>query len=171
MYCHLPHNANPAGSGLAPLWARSLRSITGASVYSSTRLSGGNLDTTKISLLCLSCHDGGASLGTLWTAAVISWNPTRAISGRTQVGPTLTNDHPVGFAYPLTGTSASDSGLASRFTITGRGYTLYNGNIECASCHEVHIWSATTTDASYKFKRTVTGAPNNDFCLGCHDQK
>ena len=157
VYCHMVHNANPNSGGVAPLWSRTIRT-TGYTVYTSTRLSGGvvNSATPTISLLCLSCHDGGGgTLGTLWTGTALSFNPTRSISGRTLVGPSLTNDHPVGYTYPATGTSTAESGLATRSTATGRGYTLYGATftIECASCHEPHLWSAVTTDANYKFKR------------------
>ncbi len=171
-YCHLPHNANPVGSAAgAPLWARSLRT-TGIVVYSSTRLPSStfNLDNNRTSLLCLSCHDGQATLGTLWTGVVLSFNPLRTIAARTLIGPTLTNDHPVGMAYPPGGTNQSSSGLATLAAATAAGYTFYGASnfIECASCHEPHIWSATSTDFSYKFKRQVTAT---DFCAGCHSQK
>jgi cytochrome c2 len=172
VYCHMVHNANAAGSGTAPLWARSIRT-TGIIPYSSSRLTtAGNLTTTNVSLLCLSCHDGGAGLGTLWTGTTLTVVAGRTIAGRTQVGPDLRTEHPVGFTYPLNGTAAADSGLATRFAATTRGYVLYGTTfmLECASCHEPHLWSNVATDPTYKFKRQLTGGVT-DFCLGCHDGK
>ncbi len=123
-FCHTPHQANPS----APvLWNRSLKTSSNFTLYASVQHPGiqaaQNLDTTKYSLLCLSCHDGSTAVNTVInkqgdTFTSLSFydqigdvtNPVDPIysmniggldaSGAPLPGnPSLRNDHPVGFAY------------------------------------------------------------------------
>ena len=144
-FCHTPHQANPT----APvLWNRSLRTSSNFTLYSSSLHPGlqaaQNLDTTKYSLLCLSCHDGSTAINTVVNKqgdsfASLSFydqigdvtNPidpiyNMNIGGFDAAGaplpgnPSLRNDHPVGFAYTaaLVTQDRQDTGYATDQLVT-----------------------------------------------------
>ncbi len=147
--CHIPHNANTDVQD-SPLWNHEL-SVATYNVYSSSTLNSFPGQPSGKSKLCLSCHDGTVALENH------SGNTggTRYI-GVGNVGTNLMDDHPISFIY--------DADLASRdgqlndptSTITSLGGTiaedlLDNGrNLECSSCHDVHV------------------ARNTQGCSGCH---
>ncbi len=169
-YCHTPHHSNPNVTQ-APIWARTLgTTITAYGKFSPS------LSTTNMSLLCMSCHDGVTGLGTMWNGSLTYNSTGRAIDTVTDtgsnLGTSLGNDHPVGITYDTTITSA---GLVSQATAISAGFRFFDstgaesatGRMECGTCHDPHVYSSVTSDANYKFKRTVTG----DFCAACHANK
>lgn len=175
-YCHTPHHANPAVTQ-APIWARTL-----VSTYTPYQKYTANLATTNMSLLCMSCHDGVTNLGTVYVtggSTTIAYNTSRVIDSvaatGSNLGTTLADDHPVGVLYD--NAAPNLAGLVASTVATARGFVLFyaNGqgggtNMECGSCHDPHNYSSVTTDASYRFKRTVTGTVT-DFCAACHELK
>jgi hypothetical protein len=169
-FCHIPHRANPVGNGLAPIWARTIASA-GLTAYTSARFTA-NLDSTRRSLLCMSCHDGVTTLNALWTGATLPLGAGVALDANTNFGQDLRDDHPVGVVYPSAGTGATTSGLIARATATGYGFVLYGtgaDTLECGSCHEPHTHSTDPSNANYKFKRTQNSP--RDFCSSCHSTK
>lgn len=185
LYCHTPHHANKSLSDInAPLWNRAIDRTTVFTTYSSATMVGspGNPNLT-ISTLCLGCHDGttarvttnGYSFST--KHSVINGpgfpapsryfgNCTSCHSGggrgpaksTMKLGPDLSNDHPIAVNYP--------SGLGSRFHTppdAQKGWTdarLYNGNVECPSCHRVHDPSIPPF-----LRKSNAGS---QLCLTCH---
>lgn len=137
---------------------------------------GGKHDLTKLggSLnLCDYCHGRSAAP----SRGVAQWSRTdNDVSFRPYSGPTmdatmiqpgdesrlclschdLSDDHPVGVA------TAIDSGeIKYRSVIEAAGVTLYDGKVECSSCHDVHGRSG--------FKRFLRVGPKL-LCLSCHNK-
>ena len=100
------------------------------------------------SLTCLGCHDGQTALDSFGGAS-----GSTVMTGRAVVGRDLSNDHPAGVAYP-TGDSRYKSAA-----IAGRDVRLFNGKVECASCHDAH------NDSYGNFLRIDT----RRLCQICHD--
>ena len=155
--CHTPHNG--ATGVEAPLWNHALTAAN-FTMYTST-----TLDATMptdgpmpdgISKLCLSCHDG--------VTGVLDYGGTtgsQPMGGDSALGTDLTNDHPVSFVY--------DSALATAdgelFDPTGTpavAELLFGGQVECASCHDVH------DNTNSPFLRMSNA--NSALCLTCHDK-
>lgn len=163
--CHTPHGA--ASVANAPLWNHALTTAT-YTVYSSPTLNAGSPAGTlgqpsASTKLCLSCHDntvavgGGILIGTLGTPV-----------GYANLGIDLSNDHPVSFTYDAA-LVALDGGLKPVTSPSGIGSgtiastMLFNGQMECASCHDVHN--------GYGFPNLLVKSNNaSALCLTCHNK-
>lgn len=148
--CHTPHNAN--GSAGAPLWNHTVTSAT-FTLYSSPTLNATMGQPVGVSKLCLSCHDG--------TVAMDSFpggSNSHTMTGDAMLGTNLSNDHPISFDYNAA-LVALDPGLKDPATT---GLPLYNGKLECATCHDVHN---NTLDPF--LRSTVVGSA---LCLKCHNK-
>ncbi|NOY94794.1 MAG: cytochrome c3 family protein [Chlorobi bacterium] len=160
--CHTPHNANGAVTG-APLWNHQ---VTGATFtpYSSTTLDATVGQPAGNSKLCLSCHDGTVAVENYGNVT----NGAEFLSGSELIGTDLSNDHPISFSYDAT-LASTDGGLYDPTTQTsGLGGTigddmLFAGQLECASCHDVH------NGAGYSnfLRKSNSGSA---LCLTCHNK-
>jgi predicted CXXCH cytochrome family protein len=138
-----------------------------------------------VSLLCLSCHDGSVGVneyGNFYTTNSTGSNPNMSLKGNgtgTRIansakiiggaaagGTTadLSNHHPIGFNYAAV--AAIDDEIADPSTMMNTYYTidqlLWNGKMECTTCHDVH----NTKNEGLKF---VWKSDNKSaFCLTCH---
>lgn len=166
--CHTPHNAYPptgTGAQLVPLWNHTSSATTGYTMYSSPT---GTLDGTmatapgSVSLACLSCHDG--------TVALDSFGGVTGgtnITGSTLLSKDLSNDHPISFSYQssITGGDTELKATTELSGLPGGGSIaddlLFTGNMECASCHDVHN---TPGIAGLLVKANTASA----LCLTCH---
>jgi len=130
--CHVSHNA-ATGVSDAPLWSHELTN-TVFTLYNNGTLDATPSQPTGVSLLCLSCHDGTVALDSFGGAT-----GTTLIGGGANFGSDLSNDHPIAIPYGLD-TSLVDSGQPSGITggSTIAADMLFSGNVECASCHDVH---------------------------------
>lgn len=164
VYCHTPHGANSAGG---PLWNKNFTtSATSYTVYSSDTLDTSPSAPGSVSLLCLNCHDGATGVSSVRNAPNSGWtdiNPTiprgLMVDGNFKwgqcgtchkgegnyghngspkyLGTDLSDDHPIGIGFP-------DPGQDAGFNLPGdltKGWSdlpLFNGKIECATCHDVH---------------------------------
>ncbi len=151
--CHTPHNAN---SNSRPLWNHAASSAT-YSMYDSTfsssidmpvNNSGGN--PTGISAACLSCHDGTLAIAT-------NLNP---MTGSENLGTDLTNDHPINIEY-LPNLDPGEFNPAT--DVSTAGLELYNGQVECATCHDVHDKGPQGSGALLRIDNT-----NSAMCTTCH---
>ena len=148
--CHTPHNANLSVTA-APLWNHQLTSST-FQTYTSVTLNATVGQPNQSSKLCLSCHDGTVAMDNYGT---ITSGTDYMSSGRWNLGTDLTHQHPISFDYN-TDLANADGELYDPSTRTsGLGGTvdqdlLFNGKLECASCHDVHV------------------GRNNSGCTGCH---
>ncbi len=100
------------------------------------------------SLMCLGCHDGQTALDSFGgvTGSIV-------LTGAKVVGRDLSNDHPVGVAYP-----SGDSRYKNQGSVEST-LPLYDGKIECGSCHDAH------DNTSGNFLRIST----RQLCQTCHD--
>jgi predicted CXXCH cytochrome family protein len=172
--CHTPHNADTTVTD-APLWNHKLSTAT-YDLYDSSPTFDGVATITQpdgSSKLCLSCHDGTVALDAFGTRPD-DGQPT--ISGRANLGTDLSNDHPISFTYDAALVNV-DRGLhypLSTYVTIGSGddtrtgtidaLLLYDGKLQCASCHDVHNKFA----VDYKLLKVSTDA--SEICLVCHDK-
>lgn len=172
--CHTPHNAEVIVG--APLWNHAT-STAQHTLYNSPTFDGSATigQPGGVSILCLSCHDG--------TVAIDSFGDTTGsnyMSGDNTTGPNLTadlsNDHPISFTYD-TALSVLDPGLfdpSTKQVTIGEGdkvktesidvVMLFDGQVQCASCHDVH--NGFTQDQPL-LRVTKAGSA---LCLVCHDK-
>ncbi|HPD13366.1 MAG TPA: cytochrome c3 family protein [Planctomycetota bacterium] len=162
--CHTPHNADTTVTA-APLWNHQTTTATYILYSSST------LDATPTqpdhygSKLCLSCHDGTVALDSFGGATGSTF-----ITGNAHIGTDLRGTHPIGIVYD-SALAAADKGLfdpSSKTTALGGSITrdlLFNtGNLECASCHDVH--NSQNTGGNL-LRITSDGSA---LCLTCHNK-
>ena len=134
--------------------------------------SRGNSTVGASSLLCLSCHDG--------TIAVNQYghNPQDPKSQSTTSGTLgriapqymigkdgyLNNHHPIGFDYDTVAGADLEIYTSSAGTFGSKPIAgfLYNGKMECATCHAVH-----NTGNSGEKLLYVSDTSSN-LCLSCH---
>lgn len=173
--CHTPHNANTAAPNL-PLWNRSLSTAT-YTVYSSATLDALPGQPSGVSKLCLSCHDG--------TIAVDSFGGQTGnrYADFGNLGADLSRHHPISFTYN-SALAASDGGLRDPSSqASGLGGTiavdlLEDGQLQCSSCHDVHVsrnsggCAGCHTGSGHSFvTKSLSLRKSNDrsaLCLTCH---
>lgn len=197
LFCHTPH-MTVAKSENIPLWNHKLGSYAGNyGTYTSGSFNGGSTihdvggvaspATATVTNLCLSCHDGTTAVNSLYNASNLSGNINPSITSgglgdgklapgwSSNLGTDLTNDHPVNFTYMTSYNEEEASGSNSLFhpgdnAGTGLGGpVLFNGTVQCASCHNPHIdYSASGNTAQTPFLRVaITGST---LCLKCHNK-
>ncbi len=180
--CHTPHGGNTTVAD-APLWNHTLTTAT-YTLYSSGTLNGGPLaQPSGVSKLCLSCHDGTVAIdsfgGGAGTAGVMTGS--KAVGAAAQGS--LANDHPIGFTFD-TALATADGALfdpSTKSVVVGSGGTktktgtvanlmLFNGKLECASCHDVHnnFTAANGTGVGAPLLRVSKAG--SSICLTCHNK-
>lgn len=127
---------------------------------------------SSVSLSCLSCHDGVTALDAFGGNAG-TWNIANAPDGyrpSSSLGTDLSSDHPISIDY-TTSIALDDKGLYDPKTApsglpAGGSISkdmLYNGRVECSSCHDVH----NKMGISRMLKKDNAGSA---LCLTCHDK-
>ncbi|KXS44341.1 MAG: cytochrome C family protein [Candidatus Frackibacter sp. T328-2] len=162
VFCHTPHNSNPA----KPLWNHTLSGQTYNSYNSST------LDTNSSSMtslsgtttkLCLSCHDGTIALGDLANMNIsvsdssgskLDADESLANTASTNLGTDLSDDHPVLFK------PEGDFEVNTK----ADGVKLYDdvGYLQCTSCHNPH----NNTYDNFLVRDNTDSA----LCTTCHEK-
>ena len=165
VYCHTPHGA--LTGGFAALWNRNNGSDP-TGFYNSSTMQGTTSNAgilTSDAKLCLSCHDGASLTGALRNppnsgGAV----PLVQVGATANLGPDMTNDHPVGFSYQSAITNG-DTELVAAATVATNGlkinYGASNNEMWCSSCHDVH---GGVVGTPFLAKSNVGSA----LCLTCH---
>ena len=166
--CHTPHNADATVTD-APLWNHNLSTQTYA-LYDSPTLDATTSQPTGTSLLCLSCHDGTVAYDNSAGGTTMSGN---SAVGRGTLG--LSDDHPISFDYnaalvsadgalhPVTRTVTTGAGADTR-TGTINDVMLIAGQVQCATCHDVHN---KFTDGPNLLRISNAGS---GLCLTCHNK-
>jgi len=164
--CHTPHHA---ASQLVPLWDHDT-TVSSFSLYDSDTLDAAVGQPTGPSKACLSCHDGTVALNAFGGAAGSDFIG----AGPANLGTDLTDDHPVSFVYD-SGLAITDGGLfdpAGKTVPSLAGKTiregmLYNDELHCTSCHDVHNAKGDAPTTSMLLLVDNTGSA---LCLTCHDK-
>lgn len=155
--CHTPHNADLSITA-GPLWNHEVTTAA-FSLYSSSTLDAAVEQPTGVSKLCLSCHDGTVAMDSFGGNDGNSF-----ISGSSDVGTDLTNDHPVSFRWEhqTVGTCKVCHDMPSN----PQAYKVvfYDRRIECATCHDPH------NDENESGLVRVTLA-ESQLCYQCHTDK
>ncbi len=166
VYCHIPpdrEGEDSADFGGIPGWNRFVPATGAYELYDSTTLDNKVRTPSPISLLCLSCHDGtmavdmtvfqpntwrssrDAALHLRIHGANDLWSCGRCHDGSIahsiaikHLDTDLTNDHPISMTYA--GLNHRDPDFRVPDTPYGfdNGVKLYDGRVECATCHNVH---------------------------------
>lgn len=166
VYCHIPPeqaNADSIAKGAIEGWNRYQPATNSYQLYDSWYLDSKTRTPSPITLLCLSCHDGTMAVDMVVfkpgsfdlekdTAMHMRINNEdntiscgKCHNGRVahdisikHLATDLRNDHPVSMRYA--GLLRSDEDFREPHTPGGfeNGVKIYEGRVECASCHNVH---------------------------------
>ena len=166
VYCHVPPEeagASPEQLGGIKDWNRFMPGTENYRLYSSSTIDNTTRTPSPISLLCLSCHDGTMSIDMVIFKPV-TFEPTndKAMHMRMNsedniescgkchngqvahditvkvIGTDLMNDHPISMRYAGLGFADPDFRPTDSPAGFDNGVKLYDGNVECATCHNVH---------------------------------
>jgi len=167
--CHAPHNTGTE----RPLWNHAM-STANYTLYGSSTMNAASGQPGPMSKLCLSCHDGTVGISDYGGSPVGPGGIRFGRGDKAYIATDLRNDHPVGIAYD-TALATSDRGLADPATksvtigtVKSRTGTiasmmLYDGKVECPSCHDVHnIYTAGNKGL------VKVGLTGSSLCLQCH---
>jgi len=146
----------------------------------------GNMAVTN---LCLSCHDGTQAVNAMLnTPNRLGANPDmiggvalfggRAIdpASNAYLGTDLQNDHPVNFTYSVSSTvsdetlwapTGSGSVSPTSGTAAGERVRLFNGTVQCATCHNPHKDYVTDPEFTPFLRVSISGSK---LCLTCHNK-
>lgn len=166
VYCHLP--PEEADTSTEPLggidgWNRFAPPADQYTTYQSSTLDAQLRTPGSISLLCLSCHDGTMAMDmVLFKPSSFREEDDIALHMRMSsdddltscgrchngftahdiapkvLGTDLSNDHPISLQYAGLNWKDKDFKLPEQAVGFDNGVRLYNGDVECASCHDVH---------------------------------
>lgn len=175
--CHTPHNAITSVSD-APLWNHTLTTKNFALYSNPATMNSTPGQPSGASRLCLSCHDGTVAVDSFGGATGSTTMTGSSAVGSGTVG--LSDDHPISITYD-TALATADGGLrdpATYSTIIGEGaqsrtgtiatVMLYSGQVQCASCHDVHnTFTIAGTNGNPLLKRSKAGSA---LCLTCHNK-
>lgn len=190
VFCHHPHRgATTTATGNALLWNINDDSAS-YTTYAKTDTMNDNYTQTTLTeatgkpqtLLCMGCHDGSTSTNTFIAGSsdgggfdggeVTNLN---FVNPAANLGESLEEDHPVGFTYPAAATTGhGDLADASGDLVptANNTYPLFGGQMECATCHDVHAGTPDGTDSKsldIQFMRGDTA--NSEICIDCHTTK
>lgn len=152
VFCHTPHTSESR----TPLWNKNMDNQV-YSIYSSSTMKSMSGQPDGTSKLCLSCHDGTVAVGRVKNPNVtfnMGGTPGGLLSGGSNLGRNLSDDHPVSFV-PI----QDDSLLVPN----GADGVMYddNGKLQCTTCHDPH-------DSTFE-KFLVKSNLNGGLCTTCHN--
>lgn len=159
--CHTPHNAQ--ATQLIPLWNHTATATT-FTLYSSPTTRAVMGQPTAATRACLSCHDGTVAIDSFGGKLPSGAPP---LSASSNLGTSLSDDHPVSFTYDAALATATPNGkLISPSSLSwvdsAKTVPLFAGKLECASCHDAHD----PAFGSFLRKSNAGSA----LCLSCHNQ-
>ena len=138
IYCHTPHNAN---GSTTVLWNRDLKDPSVYTLYNSSTLEEQPVGPGSVSLLCLCCHDGIISTENILPDFSFHGKSPECTNCHSMLDPAaapftdLSDDHPVSIPYSLVSPGLHERPINDVFP---NGVRLFEGRVECASCHNVH---------------------------------
>jgi predicted CXXCH cytochrome family protein len=171
VFCHTPHQTAEANAQY-PLWNKKISTNT-FGVYKSptfdatdvAEIGGKGAGSQSVSALCMGCHDGSVAVNSLYRlpndgSPGTPWFVPEIYS----LNKTLSDDHPINFTYD-TVLATKDGSLtppvsSSRVDNSTPYLPLFEGKLQCASCHNVH-------NPEYRpFLRS--SIDSSKLCLRCH---
>jgi predicted CXXCH cytochrome family protein len=196
VYCHAPHNTNPASAGLngyRPLWNHDATAVSSFTMYDpgpdqpnsiahrSQAFDFGAIAPGSVSMLCLSCHDGVTATNAYGFASNPSpgrGNADKFVSARAVIGGAagdLQNHHPIGFDYDIAQASDPELRLSSAagYLTDATVGTVNNGPQTIAEL----LWKGNVECVScHDVHNTQNGGDkftwvqdkNSALCLTCH---
>ncbi len=186
VFCHHPHRGTSTVTTTL-LWNISDAATTyptyGPTATTNAITMGDNLGTTgsaSYSVLCMSCHDGGAANSTFIKSQAADGTlgsfPNLGLSIGNLTSD-LQDDHPVDFTYEGAVESDSDiraatSGGPTSSYVAGANsvrYPLYGGTLQCATCHDVH--NGQSPRVQFMRGGTTNIITNSQICIDCHMSK
>lgn len=159
VFCHTPHNANPA----TPLWNQALSSGVTYTVYSSSTMAASVGLPTGSTKLCLACHDGTVAIGSTLSRGRLPMSGVDAqgrLTGASVVGANLSDDHPVSFT-PVTGTQIVEPPGGDAVKLDA------NGLLHCRACHDPHRQDRDAVTQKFLVKVNAASA----LCMTCHQKQ
>ena len=168
LYCHIPHMSNPSLGLWSHQVSNSQYQMYDSSVSTTYAEGPSSISTTKPSpsRLCMSCHDGTVALGAVnFTSAPL---PTaKTLTAADTFGTNLQSSHPMAFDQ----WNRDNTMLSQLFTSNPRATAnvkvqLWNGRIECTTCHEPHT---PNLDPQRSSMFLSLNNANGALCLSCHD--
>lgn len=159
--CHTAHNGQ---NGSVVLWNHDESVVASYTLYASSTLDATMAQPSGESKLCLGCHDGTVALDSFGGAAGGTFMGTFAPDANFDT--TLADDHPVSFTYNAALAIADIELEDPDVKVTALGGTvsqdlLFGGQLECASCHDVH-----NTKGNAGLLQIDNA--NSALCLTCH---
>jgi predicted CXXCH cytochrome family protein len=164
--CHDAHNRNlGAVSDAPPLWGRAANTTTSLTAYTLQSTLRGALTIpapSGSSLLCMACHDGVTDAGT----------DAHQINGTSDDGYVNTATmHPISFDYDTFADATSGAGKDYFNDSAGTGVIgdvkLFNGKLECGSCHDIH-GATNPNDGTANTDALRGDGTGQDLCIDCH---
>lgn len=166
IYCHLPPEktiGDAAAAGAIVGWNRIRPVANQYETYSSDSLQGTVNRPSDISMLCLSCHDGSMAVDRI-VFKPMGWSSDKQATlhmklgadsnittcGKCHdgdvahdiriktIGTDLRDDHPISVRYAGLAVDTPNFRTADGPWGFDNGVMLYDGMVECASCHDVH---------------------------------
>lgn len=194
VFCHTPHGGRIDG----PLWNRNLPAANGFTHYSSETLTLESADPANTtgrnvgdeSRLCLSCHDGSATLDHLINPPnEVDPDPVYINGGINQaivdvpdvqdgVIGNLSDDHPISFSYDTVvgqgiygvgGARAGELHSTNDALMAGVRFFGANNRVECSSCHDPHVDYSPAGNPAYAPFLIKPNAGSN-LCRACHNK-
>ena len=170
VFCHTPHNANPARQ----LWNHVTSGAQTYGTYGSSSFDSGSVPGTfntfpgksagqpvGSSRLCLSCHDGTIALGSTVNNGTIALTGTAGgfVPASASLGTELSNDHPVSFARHAADLQVRDPSAGDAVRLeAGTNY------VQCVTCHDPHREDEDATTRKFLVKTNARSA----LCTTCH---
>jgi predicted CXXCH cytochrome family protein len=159
--CHTPHHATNLQD--APLWNHELSAAT-YTLYNSPTMDVPVGQPGPVSKACLSCHDGTIALDSFGGST-----GSTMIGGDALIGIDLSDDHPIGMDWDHQTVSGGPCNTchnlhAGSAFLKPDSIQVFNGKIECASCHDAH----NSANLPNLIRITMAGSL---LCLTCHTDK
>lgn len=156
IFCHTPHSATSA----EPLWNRNLPTAA-YQVYASSTLKAAPGQPTGTSKLCLSCHDGIIATGNVISrsAPITMSGGATTLTGVTNLGTDLRDDHPISFTYDATLVGKNPK-LKNPTALPATVKLDRTGQLQCRTCHDPH------NNTLGKF--LVMDNSSSQLCNTCH---
>jgi hypothetical protein len=156
VFCHTPHHAELEA---APLWDHET-TVENFEIYTSSTLNADDVgQSSGISKLCLSCHDGSIAIDSYGGNV----GHVKVNSATTKIGTDLSNNHPISFVYDEA-LATADGSLEVPGVNMAVSDLLFENKVECPSCHDVH----NNAPIPFNFKLLRLSNDDSALCLTCH---